>query len=303
MARPLIVPLDGSPDAEYALPWALRLAEVSGAAISLVTVHSEPAVYLDGQTMVGSLVPDDAIRTREMEYLENLGNRIATPQLQIKAEVLSGGVVPALLDAAELANAYCVILTPHQRGAIARFFLGSTAMEFIRESKVPVLVVHPKEGEVNLLQKPQVRHILVPLDSSPLAEQVLPYAADLAKTFGASIELLLVLDGVPDAEGLLALHEPGLPGPWDPTVMKAKAERYLEHLAKELRNKGITTNSLVISHGRADEVIESTANSFNDTLIALATHGRGGLAKVVWGSVADKVIRNSAHPTLIFRPA
>ena len=114
--------------------------------------------------------------------------------------------------------------------------------------------------------------------------------------------LLLVLDGVPDAEGLLALHEPGLPGPWDPTVLKEKAERYLEHLAKELRNKGIATNSIVISHGRADEVIASTAKSFNDTLIALATHGRGGLAKVVWGSVADKVIRNSAHPTLIFRP-
>lgn len=303
MTPTIMVPLDGSPDAEHALPWAIRLATQAGAAIRLVGVHAPPAIFLDGQTLVGSLIPDDAVRDREYQYLRGIEARVRkVTAMAVSFELIDGGVVPALAQRAQDLGPAWVVMTAHGRGPVARFFLGNTAAEFVRASPAPVLLVRPAAEEADLAIQPSVKHILVPLDGSDLAEAILPAAEQFGREFGADYSFVLALDGVPDIEAIAARHEAGLAGPWDSTVARPKADLYLEHVAERFRSKGLTAQSKVIAHGgTADRIVEAAAER-PDTIIALATHGRGGLAKVVWGSVADQVVRRAVGPVLVFKP-
>ena len=75
----VMVPLDGSPAAEAALPLAIHLAKRANSAVRLVGAHAPPAVLLDGETLIGSVIPDDSIRERETEYFANVQYAPAQP--------------------------------------------------------------------------------------------------------------------------------------------------------------------------------------------------------------------------------
>jgi nucleotide-binding universal stress UspA family protein len=147
--------------------------------------------------------------------------------------------------------------------------------------------------------------ILVCLDGSKLAEQILPYAAEEALHFQGKLFLFQV---VPEP----VAFSPGLPGaasvPVQTDIMLAEAKKaldeardYLEEIAKPLRKKGIQVETVSIL-GRAGEAILSYAGSNNVNLITIATHGHSGLRRGVFGSVADYVLRESGLPMLVIRP-
>jgi nucleotide-binding universal stress UspA family protein len=300
----LMVPLDGSPDAEQALPWAAQLAQRNGGAVRLVGVHAPPAVYLDGQTLVGSVTPDEEVREQEEKYLDQVEERVRTATgATVSADLLDGSVIEALVQHAEQLRPLAVVMLAHGRSAIARFFLGSTALEFIRQSPVPVLLIRAANQEApDYTIQPTIKHIVVPVDGSKLAEQIVTPALALGKPFGAEFHVTMTLDAVPDIESLAALHEPGLPGPWDESAVHAKAERYLEHIADRFREQGCTAHARVVPHGAAADRILEAATAQPDTVVALATHGRGGLAKLMWGSVTEQVVRRTTVPLYIVRP-
>jgi nucleotide-binding universal stress UspA family protein len=140
------------------------------------------------------------------------------------------------------------------------------------------------------------KKILVPLDGSPSAENVLPYARALAKRLSIAVDLLEVVDivemarSVSAADGLLInrLAE-------DETRRSAL---YLKEIAQSFA--GVTVDCLV-KQGRAADLIIETAAGEQETLIAMATHGRSGLNRFLLGSVAEKVLRGSANPLLLAR--
>lgn len=143
--------------------------------------------------------------------------------------------------------------------------------------------------------------ILVCLDGSPLAEQILPYAAAQAERFGGKMILLQVI-GNPGA-----IYAPGIEAvpiavPLDQAPEEETAARdYLERLAQPLRQKGVDVECLTLV-GSAGERIVSYAEENDMQLVALATHGRSGLGRLVFGSVADHVIRHSTRPILLIKP-
>jgi nucleotide-binding universal stress UspA family protein len=147
--------------------------------------------------------------------------------------------------------------------------------------------------------------ILVCLDGSELAKQILPYAAEEALRFQSKLVLLQV---VPEP----VAFSPGIPGtgaaPIQTDTMVEEAEdalngarNYLEEIAKPLRKKGIQVEAVSVL-GRAGETILGYADRNNVDLIAIATHGRSGLGRAVFGSVADYVLRESGLPMLVIRP-
>jgi nucleotide-binding universal stress UspA family protein len=149
------------------------------------------------------------------------------------------------------------------------------------------------------------KKILVCLDGSGLAEQIMPYATAEATQFESKLVLLQVVQE-PVAYG------PAIPGeaplPIETTAMVeatkealSRAKDYLEKLAAPLRKKGIEVKTVAVP-GRADEAILDYAGANKMNLIAIATHGRGGLRRAVFGSVADRVLRESGLPILIIRP-
>jgi len=147
--------------------------------------------------------------------------------------------------------------------------------------------------------------ILVCLDGSKLAEQILPYATEEAIRFNSRVELFHVVpEPVIDTQGI-----PGATGvPIEPTgaLEQMRSEQkvatdYLERVASDLRKKGIVVE-LVIQQGAAGEAIIGYSQDNDVGLIAIATHGRGGLGRAFFGSVADHVLRNSGLPVLVVRP-
>jgi nucleotide-binding universal stress UspA family protein len=148
--------------------------------------------------------------------------------------------------------------------------------------------------------------ILVPLDGSKLAEEVLSHVQDLAQRYGSEVILIQV---VPPLSKLVMETEAvsmgeARAGPEAATAV-AKAERekahsYLESTAKRLRDEGVRVRAEILT-GEAGDAVVAYAQSEVVDLIAMSTHGRSGLGRLVYGSVADHVLRHTGAPVLLIR--
>ena len=142
--------------------------------------------------------------------------------------------------------------------------------------------------------------ILVCLDGSKLAEQVLPYAIEQALRFKSQLVLLSVI--VP-ATSTSTVWEPA---PQELVEKQAEAEKAAEAYLKNIINrlseeKGLRAEYLTLEGLVAETIVEYAQKNKVD-LIAIATHGLGGLRRLAFGSVADFVLRNSNVPLLVIRP-
>ena len=150
-------------------------------------------------------------------------------------------------------------------------------------------------------------HLLVALDGSQAAERVLEHAEALAGQFGSTITLLratistemVLAEAAPANAGIGAI--PAIQDP-EPIVEAdhASAVEYLDNVAKRLRSSGCTVN-VETPQGPADQVIVDRAKDLGVSLILTSTHGRSGLGRVVFGSVADSVLRHAESPVLLVR--
>jgi nucleotide-binding universal stress UspA family protein len=299
--RAVLVPVDGSPFAEQALPLAVEVARRSTAILQLTRVHVPLMTYGAGLE-VAALDPtlDRQVWEGEEAYLKALQKRIATEaNLPVSSTLLTGGIAPAIEEQVRSTGADLVILTTHARGPVARFWLGSVADRLIRTLEIPVLLIPPGSDSK---PAPEIRRILVPLDRSPLAESVLDVARGFGKPFGASYLLYHAIEPpVPIMDPMGAYAQPA-----DESLtesMRAAGMHYLEGIAARLRDQGEQIATLVAEAPLAAQGIIDQAKAERADLIAIATHGSGGVSRMLLGSVADKVIRGSSVPVLVFRPA
>ena len=134
-------------------------------------------------------------------------------------------------------------------------------------------------------------HILVPLDGSPVAEQIFPQVQQLSKLTGAEIHLLRVV---------LVHTFPGV----DPTDKQVEAVReaedYLDGIRDKLQKEGLAVNIHVRYGHEAEEILEH-ANQKGIDLVAMCTHGRTGVGRWTLGSVSERVLRHSPKPVLLVR--
>jgi nucleotide-binding universal stress UspA family protein len=138
--------------------------------------------------------------------------------------------------------------------------------------------------------------MLVPLDGSKVAEQVLPYARFLGRALAIPLELLEVVD--PEAHTLLAKPEQGR---YVDTILAEIIERSKSYLAAIAQSfQGSHVNCLV-EKGKAEEVVIERAAMDKNTLIVMATHGRSGIQRWVLGSIADNILHGAANHVLLVR--
>jgi nucleotide-binding universal stress UspA family protein len=292
MYRSILAPLDGSAFGEQALPLALGLARRAGAALHLVHVHVPPPRAAEAT--------DAALRMAERGYLEGLAQRIAMMwDVPITSELLDGPVVPTLHGYAGQHAVDLIVISTHGRTRLSRLWLGSIADTLIREVTVPVLLVRPQEQPLDLGRELVISHILVPLDGSALAEQILAHATALGRLTGAGYTLLQVVETLSIAYG----PEAPLDGAEEPAlgVLQAQAQTYLDRVAAGLREAGLQVQTATVVDQAAGAILEY-AQAQAVSLIALETHGRSGLKRWIFGGVADKVIRGATVPVLLHRP-
>lgn len=303
MFNQILIPLDGSPVAEHALDTAADLARRAGATLLLAHADTpENFIYVEGMPVV-----DDAGKplggTHEREYLRRMADyarekfnipsetRLLEQTGSSSAEMLADCIADARIDA--------VVMTTHGRGGLERLWLGSVADALVRTTHVPILLLRP-DGPGSVL--PTIHRVLVPLDGSALSDKVLHHALPLAELLGVPMELMSV---VPVSIGM-TVSPYGAPSIAQDVTFERRmeeAQNYLDSTAKSLPpHAGKVKTHVVVSGHVASSVIEA-AQSTPGTLIAMTTHARRGLQKLFLGSVADKVLRASHAPVLLFRPA
>jgi nucleotide-binding universal stress UspA family protein len=172
-----------------------------------------------------------------------------------------------------------------------------------------MLFVRPEESEADLTQEPAIGRVLIPLDGSQLAEQILDPATALAAATKAQVTLLRVVQQltpesyVPHSRRVSGIRPALLTQIQEVDRQEwAHAEKYLNQLAERLRTRSLTVETRVVSHVRPATAILDDASTHGVDLIALATQGRGGLKRLLVGSVADKVLRGATTPVLVYRP-
>lgn len=305
MLQSLLVPLDGSNFSERSLPLAGQIARATGATLHLAHVHvpyepdqllSNTQFHFEGVDMTDY---DSGHREQERAYLTGLAAKVGEDGTPVDAKLLEGrGVADELVTYANEVETDMILMTSHGYSGFSRLWLGSVAGEMIRRSTLPLLVIHPGEREGELEGVVAVRHILIPLDGSKLAESVLGPAGELARATGARLTLAHVLT-VPNGLGPRILS----PAPEKVERDLEDAREYLGATAEVLRQNGLE----VATHAAAGRVpalaIARLAEQLNANVIALATHGYGGLKRTLLGSVADKLLRVSEIPLLVMRPA
>lgn len=296
MHERILVPLDGSRFAEAALPMAMGLARRLDASLDLVTVREPlPAYAHPGWD-------EDAGEAAET-YLRETGARVgAETGREVSTAVLKGPVVEQILRRFREHGAAMTVLTTHGRGPVSRAWLGSVADRLVRESEGPVIAIRPDETDLpmGLGPIPRLRRVLVPLDGSSLAESILD---PLVGVLGDDPEyVLLRVTQYPNE-----FASPYLPDTirYNREVLEAweaEAQGYLDEVAERLAASGLRIRTRVEVATRPPATIVHFAEEMGMDLIAMATHGRGGLTRLVLGSVADKVVRTCAVPIFIRRP-
>lgn len=297
MYRNVMVPVDGSPFSREAVLQGLRIASRSGATLRLVRVGTSSILGAAPDSFGAENQALRQIQAAELSDLYSIAAECrAHSTVTVTASIQHGPVADALIGYARRQNVDLIVMRSHTRKGFARAWFGSVADALIRESGIPVLVVKAPSVSTALESGFCFNRILVPLDGSLLAEQSLDAAVAMARIDGATITLLKVLspskvrssNQLESAVGPAAAKE------------VAAAQRYLEScLAGE---RGISVQRRVVIAEDVPHAILVMAENTESDLIAIATHGRGAIARATVGSVADRVVRQAPISTMVVHP-
>ena len=300
MIKNVLLPLDGSPLAEGALPFAALLTRGLGASLTLVRVPDPivaPTPGMEAVTPLALCSPE--ARAAADDYLKKMAAQEALSGLALTLLTPDPPVVAGVMEATRQSAADLLVMTSHGYSGLKRFILGSVTDELVRHADCDVVVV-PAGSRA----KPAIGRIAVPLDGSALAEAGLARAVQVARALGADLHLLQIPQVPIQPVGHAA---PGAGLDWVPELV-AEATRegqaYLEAKAAELRAQGVTVTAQQEAlgiDGVAGGILDAARQQQADLLL-LTSHGRGGLRRLVLGSVTDAILRKADLPVWVVRP-
>lgn len=308
MFKRILVPLDGSPRAESAIPVAARIARTLGSSVVLLQVATTPLDYGPYYTQPSKY--SKAVIDTELEeankYLQGVAKSSELAGVNTEVKALTGAVAPEILD--HSLHADLIVMSSHGYSGLARWMLGSVADKVTRHSPIPVLVLR-EGGPVPAAATQQTVQALVSLDGSPLSEAVLEPAAHLVAALAEAtsrqgvLHLLRVVDLPASGKFKSDAHiDSGVR-----EQARHEAEVYLAALADRLLEDELAYPDIAIATSvefdpDVAEAIVQMAERGNFDMIAMATHGRGGLERWAMGSVTERVLNATKLPLLIMRP-
>jgi nucleotide-binding universal stress UspA family protein len=312
MFKKILVPLDGSTEAETVLPYVRDIASRFDSEVDIL------GVGLGSRRRRVNQLLDNYVH-HAVEHLEN--NEItckavllySDPQhelldyteisargrdIKAKGQLLYGGPSENILDYSAEHHMNLIIMATHGHSGLRRWWLGSVFEKVVSRATVPVLGIHSKQvKEVDRERKATFKRILAPLDGSETGGAAMHDAEAIALKTGASMVLVHVLPAPHAVEArwlgpeftdfVKAMHEAG--------------QKYLDKIDDRLSARGLDVKVRIVSGDPAARIIEVAREEKAD-LIAMSTHGRSGIARWVLGSVADKILHESRIPMWLVRP-
>jgi len=320
MFKTILVPLDGSCRAEYALPLATRLVRHAGGTMVLVRAVNAgtqywPVISSPSPPMVQVTVGGEM---REAEaYLKKIASAAELAGIEVTTTARFGSVSSVILSVASEYHADLIVLCSHGYTGMAHVVMGSVAEHVARHASVPVLLLRERVEfpEIKPAEISRPLRILVPLDGSVHAKAALEPAGELLTALAApaqktALHLVRVVEPAaePKEELQMALQR-----------RLSRARNYLSrttdliregYMAPMLSKHHIPMSwSVVLDADRACAIVrevegvEGVGGSGGYDLIAMATHGLGGLHRLAIGSVTEQVLHTTKCPVLIVRPA
>jgi nucleotide-binding universal stress UspA family protein len=288
MLRRILVPLDGSALAARVLTAAHGLLLRSGAEVLLATVvppHDDASACRD----------DARLRDAAEHDLDQHKQALGSLGIHVEARVVSGDPARAILQLAQERRADLLALSTHGRSGMARWLRGSVADRLIRTSPVPLFVANPFALPAHDDRELSLRKILVALDGSERSAAVLPLVAEIARIYEAEV----VLFSAPEL----------------PLVADFICEDVVSSIEREAREWIQRQRLLHLAHvrsrieiapafpGRAADLIVEECRRCAADLVAITTHGRSGVSRLYFGSVAETVLRTCRALLLVLRTA
>ena len=307
----ILVPLDGSEQAEGALPVATRIARNSGN--SLILLRAVIPLHEIAWPSYGIVRNAPDILAQECieanSYLQKLATSDSLKGITVHTEVIEGDPANAILSSAYQPD--LIVICSHGTTGLTRWMQGSVSHKVSHHSPVPVLLLHPQEKSqaVSMPGEKPVR-ILVPLDGSSLAEEALPPAIALTTALSAPQPGALHLTSI-----VTYLVAPFVN--IDQEQLLRATREYLKSVEQRLLQKGeashlTITSSVIMSTDITQALIEMAetgkgvaegANVAGCDMIAMSTHGMSGIARWMLGSITERVLNATKLPLLIVRPA
>ena len=284
--KSILVGVDGSDEAKAAVRLAVLLAPALGANVQLAHVVRPHPPWAPT-----AMKPHALTQRRATEVLEATARESASPNTNISVRILHGEAGAALAEAAQAPEVALLVVGSRGADQAARVLLGSSADRAIQQSEKPVLVVKrdsapPSKG----------RCILVGVDGSAESYAAAHFAADLAEATGASLRVCFVVE-----EQVSALPNPFAPSTGEADIQhKDWATALLrEVVAREKRPSLVVDTSMPV--GRPAEMLAELSLEEEVALIVIGHRGRGGVARFLLGSTADRLAQIASKPVLIVR--
>ncbi len=306
--NPILVALDGSTFAEASIPVAIGLARRLGAPIELVTVHeAAPGLHnLSGSSAQEHELEREQVALRHKEAVRTLhalrARIVRHPDAPlVTTTVLAGVPAERLLEHAQKCGARILVLTTHGLSGLSRQWMGSVTDALVRHATIPMVTVRPDVTHANValdaLPDWSLNRVLVTLDGSIGAERILE---PLGALLPASVEYRLLRVVTPQNPLLRALT-PTSEHERDLVEQRQRATTYLEGIDARLQAQGIRATHRIMTDSVPAQAIADGAHEPDVDLVAIATHGRSAVGRLMLGSVADKVLRIADKPVLLYR--
>lgn len=290
MFRHILVPLDGSVLAERALAPAASIAEAMSAKLTLLRVIPQFAILA-----ADPMLYEEMNRLGAEESLSYLRSQADALDLSVPIEVVSETGQPAdtIIQFAEGHQVDLIMISSHGRSGVNRWIYGSVAERILRQAPCATSIINAR-----VVREPtKERKILVPLDGSALAERALKPAQELAVAIGADLHLLRVT-----TSAHRMLETPSMREVFDDIAQHEteEAEAYLRSKHSETIDGHMFYEVEVANETVAATIVDFAADHQIDMII-MSSHGRTGLQRWVYGSVAEKVLRTACCATMIIR--
>ncbi|MBN1371354.1 MAG: universal stress protein [Anaerolineaceae bacterium] len=275
----VMVLLDGSEYAAQALPVAQFVCETTGAQLTLLTASR--AFQSEGEN-----------KEAAEDYLCSIAEKIHATGIQVNCEVRSGSPAEVARQLVVEKEIDLVVVTTHGRSGEKNWLQAGLSSKLVRLLDIPVLLVQVFDSGPS--EAPHFARILVALDGSAFAEQLLPYARFLAKQFDCEL-MLISVPAVPESGKYRA------PASVMQTIRKQAEEgmrKYLTAVAKSMEEEGLAVRTIVTGSYPARTIVDVGKREGVD-LIMVTSQGRGGLDLIFMGSVAQQVVQLSDSPVFI----
>jgi len=286
MLDPILVPLDGSQLAECVLPHAMAIARSFDAQVKLLCILEKHQVSTSAQLF--DLLNWQIKKTKTSLYLEKTKTRFQESGLQAQVTVEEGLVAEEITKIAQNQRVKLIVLSSHGKNGLTPWGISSTSQKIILSAPTSVFIVRANQPQASELSEvPLYQRILVPLDGSQRAENVLPVITQLARFHQAQIHLVQVVQ-MPELARQMPLTREDIELSNRLVARNQQESReYLDQVKARSYLEGISVQThLITSHNAAAE-LHQLVDLEQINLVALSAHGYSGNHQWPYGSITN----------------